>query len=67
MVFNKTWEAQLAMEKGAPVSYWTGGYRYIGHLDQKRKDGKFHFHGARERGTEEIDIWDKPNRFSVIE
>lgn len=67
MVFDKSWEAQLAMEKGAPVSYRAGGHRYIGKLDQKRKDGKFHFHGVREGRTEEIDGWDDPHRFSVIE
>lgn len=68
MVFDKTEEARLAMEKSAPVSYQAGGHRYIGNLTREREDGKFHFRGIREgKLSEELAGWDDPHRFSVIE
>ncbi len=67
MVFDKTNEARLAMEKGAPVSYQAGGCRYIGKLTNVREDGKFHFSGDREGKSEHLEGWDAPHKFAVIE
>lgn len=67
MFLNGSEEARLAIERSTPVSYWTGGRKYIGKLTAERGDGKFHFIGVQEGRSEQLTGWDDPRRFRIIE
>jgi len=67
MVFDRTGEARLLMEKHAPASHRAGGKRYIVYLDKEDKDGRFHFTGVEDGGTETISGWAEAAKFWAIE
>lgn len=67
MVFDKTGEARLLLEKKAPAIHWAGGTRYVVYLDREGKDGRFHFTGVEEGGTEKIEGWAEATKFLAIE